>query len=239
VSTDYADRVGDPGRYRGIDADSRAGEHGRATCTGLLSVDDLDRDSQRIGEELTPQRTTGSASTEPGGRLDGKAAPECIDLRPRVEALVEAADLVKVSAEDLAWLLPRQPPVQVARAWRTRGPAIVVVTLGPGGVVAASADGMVHRPGRPVAVVDTVGAGDAFTSGLLAGLHRRHLLGAHRRADLATVDRGTLAEVLDEAVLVAALTCTRRGADPPSAAELRGRIPSGLREEGPRGKHRS
>jgi fructokinase len=178
-----------------------------------------------------------TVSYDPNCRPQLMGGPDT--LRPRVEALVEAADLVKVSAEDLAWLLPGQPPVQVATAWRTRGPAIVVVTLGPGGVVAASADGMVHRPGRPVAVVDTVGAGDAFTSGLLAGLHRRHLLGAHRRADLATVDRGTLAAVLDEAVLVAALTCTRRGADPPSAAELRGRIPSGLGEEGPRGKHRS
>jgi len=148
-------------------------------------------------------------------------------LRPRVEQLVEAADLVKVSAEDLTWLLPGQPPEEVATAWRTRGPALVVVTLGPGGVVAASADGVVRRPGSRVAVVDTVGAGDAFTSGLLAGLHRRQLLGAHRRPDLAAVDRGTLADVLDEAVLVAALTCTRRGADPPSAAELRAGMPLG------------
>jgi fructokinase len=160
-----------------------------------------------------------TVSYDPNCRPQLMGAPDT--LRPQVEALVEAADVVKVSAEDLAWLLPGQPPVQVARAWRTRGPALVVVTLGPGGVLATSAGGVVHRPGRPVAVVDTVGAGDAFTSGLLAGLHRRQLLGAHRRANLAAVDRSTLAEVLDEAVLVAALTCTRRGAEPPSAAELR------------------
>ena len=127
----------------------------------------------------------------------------------------------KVSAEDLTWLLPGQPPVQVATSWRMRGPAIVAVTLGPGGVVAAAEDGVVRCPGRPVAVVDTIGAGDAFTSGLLAGLHRRGLLGPERRAQLTAIDRDTLAEVLDEAVVAAAITCTRRGANPPSASELR------------------
>jgi sugar/nucleoside kinase (ribokinase family) len=34
----------------------------------------------------------------------------------------------------------------------------------------------------------------------------------------------TLAQVLDEAVMTAAITCTRRGADPPSAAELQARL---------------
>ena len=58
-------------------------------------------------------------------------------------------------------------------------------------------------------------------SGLLAGLHRRGLLGAGRRADLLAVDATTLAEVADEAVLAAAITCTRHGADPPTAADLR------------------
>jgi fructokinase len=72
-----------------------------------------------------------TVSYDPNCRPQLMGAPDT--LRPQVEALVEAADVVKVSAEDLAWLLPGQPPVQVARAWRTRGPALVVVTLGPGG----------------------------------------------------------------------------------------------------------
>jgi fructokinase len=167
-------------------------------------------------------RQHATVSYDPNCRPQLMGTPET--LRPRVEALVAAADIVKASVEDLAWLLPGQPPVEVATAWRMRGPAIVAVTLGPGGVVAATAHGVVHRPGRSVSVADTVGAGDAFTSGLLAGLYRRGLLGPERRTQLMAIDRHTLAQVLDEAVMTAAITCTRRGADPPSAAELQARL---------------
>jgi fructokinase len=79
---------------------------------------------------------------------------------------------------------------------------------------------VLRRPGRAVEVVDTVGAGDACMAALLAGLHRRHLLGADRRAELRTVDAVTLAELADEAILAAAITCTRPGADPPTADDL-------------------
>jgi ribokinase len=46
------------------------------------------------------------------------------------------------------------------------GPRSVVVTLGPQGAIAADASGTVRVPGRSAAVVDTTGAGDAFTGAL-------------------------------------------------------------------------
>jgi fructokinase len=139
----------------------------------------------------------------------------------RIETLVGLADVVKASADDLAWLLGDRPVEQVAEAWLAKGPSLVVITLGPGGLVAASHQaGVLRRPGRAVEVVDTVGAGDTCMAALLAGLHRRGLLGAGRRAALQAVDAATLGELADEAVLAAAITCTRPGADPPTAAEL-------------------
>jgi fructokinase len=72
-------------------------------------------------------------------------------------------------------------------------------------------------------MVDTVGAGDSFTAGLLDGLGHAGLLGGPQCEALAAVDEPTLARVLDEALLVAALTCSRPGADPPTRAELNGR----------------
>jgi fructokinase len=56
---------------------------------------------------------------------------------------------------------------------------------------------------------------------LLAGLHRRDLLGPARRPALQALDAPTVAALGDEAVLAAALTCARPGADPPTADELR------------------
>jgi 2-dehydro-3-deoxygluconokinase len=50
------------------------------------------------------------------------------------------------------------------------GPATAVVKLGALGAVARHRSETVHVPARPVEVVDTVGAGDAFVGGYLAEL---------------------------------------------------------------------
>jgi fructokinase len=73
-------------------------------------------------------------------------------------------------------------------------------------------------------VVDTVGAGDSFTAGLIGSLIRR---GRHSPADLARLPADQLAAALDDAILVASLNCERRGNDPPTAADVaaaRGRL---------------
>lgn len=135
----------------------------------------------------------------------------------RFEAAVTASDVVKVSDEDLGLLYPGVDAEEVAGRWTAMGPALVVVTRGPDGAVAFGAPGRLEVPGREVAVVDTVGAGDAFTAGLLAHLATEGLLDRDR---LRAADGGPLAAALEHAVTVAAITCTREGADPPTLADL-------------------
>ena len=141
------------------------------------------------------------------------------DVLTGVHELLGASDVVKVSSEDLEWL--GLTPEAALEDWLGRGPAVVTVTLGGDGVLAGTATGLrTRRPGVRVEVVDTVGAGDTFSAALLAGLHRRDLLGADRRDALRAVDGPTLDALLDEAAAAAAITCSRRGADPPTADEL-------------------
>ncbi|MEU6054807.1 carbohydrate kinase [Streptomyces xanthochromogenes] len=153
--------------------------------------------------------------------------------RPRIENLVSLSDVVKASEEDLAWLYPTRAPEDVAREWATAGPALVVLTLGADGAHAYWRGGDMAVPGRRVEVVDMVGAGDAFMAGLLSGLMTRGLLAAGpgpapgkqarqtlHRATAAPGPTPELASALDLAAHVAALTCTREGADPPTLAEL-------------------
>jgi len=143
------------------------------------------------------------------------------ELLGRVERVLAVADVVKASADDVDWLLPGTSPEEAAQDWLTRGPALVAITLGANGAVVAARDaGVVRRQGLAVRVADTIGAGDSFTSALLAGLRDRSLLGAERRNDLESLDGGTLGELLDGAVLASAFTCTRRGPEPPTRAEL-------------------
>ncbi|WP_242909320.1 carbohydrate kinase family protein [Actinomadura terrae] len=139
--------------------------------------------------------------------------------RRRVERQVALADVVKASDEDLAWLYPGADPVHVAHRWRGLGPALVVVTRGPRGCVAVTASGQVERPAPPVEVVETVGAGDAFMAGLVSALLAADLLDPARRADLANGGE-SLSVPLATALVSAAITCMRPGADPPTAAEI-------------------
>ncbi|WP_156756832.1 carbohydrate kinase family protein [Actinokineospora pegani] len=158
-----------------------------------------------------------TTSYDPNVRPSLSGSPE--HERARVERQVALSDVVKVSEEDLAWLHPDEDPVDRARHWLALGPALVVVTLGPRGAHALTAAHSLHRPGPPTTVVDTVGAGDAFTAGLLHWLSRADLLdGAH--GSIADLPQDGLAAALDFANAVAAITCSRAGADPPTAPEL-------------------
>jgi fructokinase len=179
---------------------------------------------------LARARATSTVSYDPNFRPLLMRSRETV--RAQVARLVAIADVVKASADDLEWLLPGTSPEQVAQAWLADGPALVAVTLGPEGVVAAAREaGVVRLPGLVVDVADTIGAGDSFTSALLAGLHDRSLLGADGRDKLREIDVRTLGAVLELAVRASAITCTRRGAEPPTAAELAASVGAAPRTE--------
>ncbi|HYN28447.1 MAG TPA: carbohydrate kinase [Dermatophilaceae bacterium] len=144
-------------------------------------------------------------------------------VRARVEELLALSDVVKASDEDLAFLYPDRSVEEALEHWGALGPALVVVTRGPDGVVArTTATGEVARePAGGGSVVDTVGAGDSFMAGLLSGLLDAGLLGGPearehlRRAPLADV-RPALARALT----TSALTVGHAGPYAPTRAEL-------------------
>jgi fructokinase len=138
----------------------------------------------------------------------------------RIDRIVERADVVKASDEDLRWIDPTRTPEQIAQAWLATSPSIVAVTMGGEGAFAVCAAGIVRVPARQVEVVDTVGAGDAFMTGLIDALWSLGLLGAEKRADLAKISVAALEDVVRAASLAAALTVARAGADLPDRAAL-------------------
>lgn len=140
-----------------------------------------------------------------------------VAARAKVEAGIALAHVVKTSEEDVAWLHPGDDPVEVTRSWLELGPTMVVLTRGSEGAVAQTRRHTVARPTRPTTVVDTVGAGDAFMSGLLDAMAEDGLLDA---AALADAPPDAIGRVLDHAALVAAVTCSRAGANPPRREDL-------------------
>jgi fructokinase len=139
-------------------------------------------------------------------------------VRKRIDRLIERCDVVKASDEDMRWIDPDRSPEQIAQTWLSLGPSIVAVTMGERGSFALCAAGAARVPAFRVAVVDTVGAGDAFMAGLIDALWSLNLLGAERRRDLAAISTQTLTHAVRTAALSSALTVARAGADLPDRA---------------------
>lgn len=143
--------------------------------------------------------------------------PDPVPAWAAIRKLAASSDLVKLSDEDCRFFRPGASPDEIAAelltAERTK---CVVITLGGDGAIGITRDARVEVSAPAIEVVDTVGAGDSLMSALIAGLNARGLLGATRLSGLTAED---LREVVDYAVKAAAITCTRHGADPPTAAE--------------------
>jgi fructokinase len=172
--------------------------------------------SELIDEFAGALRATGDVLVS----YDPNVRPPVLGALGRARELVERgvrrAHVVKASRDDVEWLYPSCAVDEVGPRWLELGAGLVVITGGPDGATAYR-DGAapLRRPGRAVQVVDTIGAGDSFTAGLLSGLVRRDL---HAPVRTAEISDAALADVIDEAVLVSSVTCERAGADPPRAA---------------------
>lgn len=139
--------------------------------------------------------------------------------RARLERMIAGADIVKVSDEDLNWILPAPVSLteKVAKL-AEMGPSVVILTRGGDGATGYMAGGReVHVPAQKVEITDTVGAGDTFNAGFLAKLSE---LGALRKDSLSILSDETLRQALAHGARVAAITVTRAGANPPWAEEL-------------------
>lgn len=136
--------------------------------------------------------------------------------RARLERWCELADVLRLSEDDLELLLPGTPPEQACDLWHAAGARLVVITRGADGALASLDGERVRVPAVPTRVVDTVGAGDSFTAGLLHHLGTQGLLGG-RLTDLRLDD---VAEACAFGARVAALTCSVTGPNPPRQDEL-------------------
>jgi fructokinase len=153
--------------------------------------------------------------------LDPNCRPTVTTDRGRyletVAQCASRADVIKVSDEDLAFLVPGGDAVQETRSLLRNG-AVGLLTRGADGVTIVTAGQTAEIAAPHVAVVDTVGAGDGFGGAFLA-YWDEHGLG---RGDLE--DLGRVIDGVRFAVRVAAMICERAGADPPRRSEVEARV---------------
>ncbi|WP_425085366.1 carbohydrate kinase family protein [Ruegeria profundi] len=139
--------------------------------------------------------------------------------RTRLNQMIEQADIVKVSDEDLDWIIPGpEGHDQKVPLLFQAGPSAVIVTRGSEGASGYLANGtVVSVPVKPVQVVDTVGAGDTFNAGVLASLERA---GQLTKPGMKAMSPDALSDALTLGAEVAAVTVSRAGANPPWSHEL-------------------
>ncbi|WP_168801738.1 carbohydrate kinase family protein [Glycomyces buryatensis] len=137
--------------------------------------------------------------------------------RDNVDRWISFSSIVKVSDEDLEWIWPGADPDELAGRWVDKGCKLVVVTRGGRGSLAHCGGERFEVPTAKTEIVDTVGAGDALSGALLDWLSR------HDRLDqqgLARLSADEAREAVEFASRVAAITCSRAGANPPRRSEL-------------------
>lgn len=205
---------------------------GTADCSMEMSdiPDHLDERDQviHLGSFATAYPQSGEVLLEFAKKNAGKkfiafdpnARPMVISERgpwhKMVDEMLPISNFVKASDEDLAFLYPDQPIETFMDRCIEAGADIVCVTRGPDGAIAKSAGGQsVDLPGRNVDVQDTVGAGDTFQAASL------HFLAQSRLAAKGKARTADLDALVRFAIDAAALTCTRRGADLPTLAEIK------------------
>jgi fructokinase len=175
---------------------------------------------QPIGDTLLAlvQRESGKRliSLDPNVRLNPQPN---IDLwRERIATLVQLADLIKVSDEDLSLLYPEADPQRVIEGWLEHRCQIVFLTRGgEGATVFSRTHGSWSVPACPVTIADTVGAGDTFQAALITWLTEQGLDSVQGVQQLA---REQIETMLKFAVQAAALTCSKTGPDLPYRHQL-------------------
>ncbi|MDI3251514.1 MULTISPECIES: carbohydrate kinase [unclassified Pseudomonas] len=175
---------------------------------------------QPIGDTLLSlvKRESGKRliSLDPNVRLNPQ--PDIQLWRARVAELVQHADLIKVSDEDLHLLYPEQTPESVLQGWLQHRCQLVFLTRGGDGAsVFSRQHGTWSQPAVKVVMADTVGAGDTFQAALIAWLTEQQLDSVD---GLQNLSREQIDAMLGFAIRAAALTCSKTGPDLPYRHQL-------------------
>ena len=141
-----------------------------------------------------------------------------VQYRQGLERILEEADLIKCSDEDLNYLYPDWTVNEANFFAEKYAPQLFIYTRGSSGLrgftnLGVSVEVEAALPGK---LVDVVGAGDTVQGTLLSEIDRLGLVGQQ----LAHLDASQLNEILTLASRAAGVNCTRVGCQPPTRQEV-------------------
>ena len=193
-------------------------------CTGALALSP--DDAEKYLPWLASQRQAGRTVVI-DANLRPSVMPNLELYRRHVLTALQYADVIKASDEDLACLnLPGVDAIAQARHLLQSGRAsVLALTRGGEGAALLTRHGQLFqaRELEPIAVVDTVGAGDCFLAGLVVAMLQNQLTADWGSAPVKT---DVVRMLLGSAIASASLCVMRRGCVPPTRAEVLARLDS-------------
>lgn len=150
--------------------------------------------------------------------IDPNARPSAMDdpteFWESFNTSLDRADVIKVSGDDLEYMFPSLSNIDAAKSIHDQSGAVVLFTDGPQRLHVFVEGAQFQCDVPKVEVVDTVGAGDSFSGGLLS------YWDAHNWTRRDTQDVKKVRAAVQFGIKVAAITCQRAGATPPFTHEL-------------------
>lgn len=137
--------------------------------------------------------------------------------RARLKRMIAFADIIKLSDQDLHWLLGAGEIQKHAQTLLTAGPKLVCITQGAGEAWAYTKNAEINVTTPRVIVADTVGAGDTFNAGIMSVLSNSKSL---TKSKLSALPPDIIHAALTQGCKAAAITVSRAGANPPWEHEI-------------------
>jgi len=142
-----------------------------------------------------------------------------ISYRKRLNKMISSSDILKVSDEDLGWIVTSGSSInEKIEKLHNLGAKLIIVTKGAEGVAAyVKNKKVINLPAQKVNVIDTVGAGDTFNAGFLAKLSKLKLLS---KSNVKNLSSKHISMALEYGIKAASITVSRKGANPPLLSEI-------------------
>lgn len=135
--------------------------------------------------------------------------------KDRVLRMAFMSSIIKLSHEDLEILFPNLSQSDALKALFKGRVEVILFTMGKDGLRWINKNGLdISIPAIDNPIVDTVGAGDTVSGATLTYLQE------HKITNPIEVDEKSAYELMDFAVRCAAVTTSRKGANPPHRSEL-------------------
>ena len=209
--------------------------YGEGTADRSLTIEDISRDMEdpiaiHLGSYSIVSQPTADTLLSLVKKYSGKCLisldpniraivePDMKIWQDRVEELVDLADIVKVSDEDLGLMYPDLEPEEVIRKWLATGLKLIVLTRGSEGSSLWSTKAQINIETPKIKTIDTVGAGDTYQAALLDSVGGLFTKFGKDWAEQLT--EGRLKEIGSYSAAAAAITCSRQGADLPTKSEI-------------------